>query len=147
MANSTDILFLCTANYYRSRFAEIYFNYLANEAGIEARADSAGLEMAQWRSFNPGELSVHSVQELVRLGVTVSEPYREPKQFEPSMLQSFGRCIALSESEHRPMATRHFPEVVEHFEFWTVEDIEFESTESALGRIQQNVQTLIDELS
>ena len=146
MTQSSSILFLCTANYYRSRFAELYFNHLATEAGLEVRADSAGLEMARWRSFNSGELSVYSVKELERLGVQVPKPYREPKQFEMNMLRCFSRCIALSESEHRPIALEHFPDAVDRFEYWTVEDIEFESAESALGRIQKNVQGLIDAL-
>jgi protein-tyrosine phosphatase len=146
MAKPVNILFLCTANYYRSRFAEMYFNHLAEKVRIAARADSAGLEMREWRSFNPGKLSVHTVAALEHLGIEVPRPYREPKQFMPDLLESFARCIALSDSEHRPMATKHFPEVVDEFEFWTVEDLEFESAESALGRIMKNVQALVDEL-
>jgi protein-tyrosine phosphatase len=143
MSSSPDILFLCTANYYRSRFAEMYFNHMAEAQGIVARADSAGLEMHQWRSFNPGELSPHSVEALRRLGIEVPKPYRAPKQFSLEMLQSVSHCIALSESEHRPMALKHFPDVIGRFEFWSVEDIGFEPVESALSRIQGNVHALI----
>ena len=146
MSTPPKILFLCTANYYRSRFAEEYFNHLAACREVDARADSAGLEMAQWRSYNPGELSVHSIKELAVLGVDLMPPYRAPKQFESEVIDQFDRIIALSESEHRPMATRHFPEVVEHFEFWTVEDVEFEDPESALARIKANVEALIADL-
>ena len=147
MSAPPSILFICTANYYRSRFAEMYFNHLAEQSGIPARADSAAFEMARWRTYNPGDLSVHTIKELDRLGVNVPKPYRVPKQFDPAQVAVIDRCIALSASEHRPMAARLFPEVVDQLEFWTVEDVEFESPVSALGRIQENVQKLITALS
>jgi len=146
MPEVTRILFLCTANYYRSRFAELYFNHLAEQSGIQAHADSCGLEVARWRSYNPGDLSLHTLEELKRLGVNMPEVPREPKQFDPAQLEYFDRCIALSEVEHRPMVKRMCPERIEAFEFWTVEDVGLESVESALARIKKNVQLLIDGL-
>lgn len=143
MPDHANILFICTANYYRSRFAEEYFNFRAKQTGVLAKADSAGFEMQRWRSYNPGELSVHSIRQLESLGIEVLKPYREPKQFGPEMLRIFDRCIALSDVEHMPMAERLFPEVVDHLEFWEVEDVEFESPESALSKIQVNVDSLI----
>lgn len=40
MDQTETVLFLCTGNYYRSRFAEIYFNALAAQRGSPWRADS-----------------------------------------------------------------------------------------------------------
>ena len=40
-----EILFLCTGNYYRSRFAEVLFNHLARESGVKAHAASRGLRV------------------------------------------------------------------------------------------------------
>ena len=39
----TSVLFVCTGNIYRSRYAEAYFNHRARELGIRARATSRGL--------------------------------------------------------------------------------------------------------
>jgi protein-tyrosine phosphatase len=39
------VLFLCTANYYRSRFAEFYFNSIAAAAGLPWQAESRGLSL------------------------------------------------------------------------------------------------------
>ena len=36
------VLFICTGNYYRSRFAEILFNSIAREAGAAAKVCGAG---------------------------------------------------------------------------------------------------------
>ena len=37
------VLFLCTGNYYRSRFAEMLFNHLAVESQLNWKADSRGI--------------------------------------------------------------------------------------------------------
>jgi protein-tyrosine-phosphatase len=39
------ILFLCTGNYYRSRFAEVLFNSVADKMGLPWRAASRGLAL------------------------------------------------------------------------------------------------------
>jgi protein-tyrosine-phosphatase len=52
------ILFLCTGNYYRSRFAEVLFNSVAGKMGLSWHASSRGLALergvttsarSQWR--------------------------------------------------------------------------------------------------
>jgi len=39
-------LFLCTGNYYRSRFAECYFRHLSAKYQLPWLADSRGLQIA-----------------------------------------------------------------------------------------------------
>lgn len=41
------VLFLCTGNYYRSRFAEYLFNHLAEQQTLEWRAESLGFAPSQ----------------------------------------------------------------------------------------------------
>lgn len=139
MKTKPNFLFVCTANYYRSRFAEIYCNFQAARLGLPVRADSAGLEMARWRDYNPGELSPHAVGMLEQLQIPVAQPPRAPRQFSPAMLGPEVRLIALSETEHRPMMARLFPEVVAGTEFWSVEDVEFEEPATALRKICDSV--------
>src|SRR5260221_14621403 len=45
-------LFLCTGNYYRSRFAEVLFNSVAGKMGLPWRASSRGLALE--RGVNNG---------------------------------------------------------------------------------------------
>jgi protein-tyrosine phosphatase len=42
------ILFLCSGNYYRSRFAEEQFNHHAELAGLDWVAQSRGLALETW---------------------------------------------------------------------------------------------------
>lgn len=43
--SSKNVLFLCTGNYYRSRYAEILFNSVAGRMGLPWRASSRGLAL------------------------------------------------------------------------------------------------------
>ncbi len=144
MPEQQKILFLCTANYYRSRFAEAYCNHLAEQLGLPVRADSAGLEMSKWRDYNPGDLSPHTIEEMTRLGIEVPAQPRAPKQFELSMLEDPVWLIALSETEHRPMMQRLFPEALDQAEFWSVEDVDFEPPAQALGGIRESVERCLE---
>jgi protein-tyrosine phosphatase len=44
-ARENTVLFLCTGNYYRSRFAEHFFNALATREALSWQADSRGLAL------------------------------------------------------------------------------------------------------
>jgi protein-tyrosine-phosphatase len=53
-------LFLCTGNFYRSRFAEIFFNWHAEQLEIPWRAYSRGLAR---NPLNPGKSMTWIVQD------------------------------------------------------------------------------------
>jgi protein-tyrosine phosphatase len=56
------LLFLCTGNYYRSRYAEELFNHGAGRAGLAWTAFSRGLAIER-RAGNVGPLSPFALQE------------------------------------------------------------------------------------
>ena len=58
------LLFICTGNYYRSRFAEILFNALASEARLIGSRSLAGLPRSGWRVFDPSPLRPSGVSRL-----------------------------------------------------------------------------------
>ncbi len=144
---SEKVLFLCTANYYRSRFAEELFNYLARQQQLNWRADSAGLEVEKWRSYNPGTMSAHTVEMLEAMDIMPVARNRPERPFDPEEIEAVSRCIALSQSEHRPMIERMYPELLERIEFWEVEDLHLEAANTALPKIVDQVEALVDSLA
>src|SRR4051812_22380778 len=69
------VLFLCTGNYYRSRFAEIYFNWLARQQDIGWSADSRGLALD---GCNYGPISRHTLNCLTERGINSDSYDRFP---------------------------------------------------------------------
>src|SRR5437763_13560602 len=67
-----NVLFLCTGNYYRSRFAEVLFNSVAGKMGLPWRASSKGLALERGAG-NVGPMAVSAVQALEALGVCAGD--------------------------------------------------------------------------
>ncbi len=139
------VLFLCTGNYYRSRFAEILFNHLAAERGLDWRADSRGLAIELNRP-NAGAISHFAVDGLNRLDIDVSE-LRFPQKVTVDDLEAADLVIAMYDAEHRPMVLERIPDWVDRIEFWRVPDIDFVPPSIALPEIEQQVKSLIARLS
>ena len=135
------VLFICTGNYYRSRFAEIYFNYLATKESLNWHADSRGLMVGIAR--NIGEISPFAVEKLRELEVVLPAPHRFPLQLSEKDLQSADLIIALDGDEHRAMIIRLFPKWLEKIELWSVPDVHLIAPEIALPKIKIEVEDLV----
>ncbi len=73
-----QVLFLCSANYYRSRFAEHLFNWLASQRSLVWKADSRGLEVDRWGDLGP--ISSHTVEALKEREIPINDNHRQPEQ-------------------------------------------------------------------
>jgi len=73
------VLFLCTGNYYRSRYAEYLFNQLAGDLKLNWIADSRGLNVAYGSTVNVGPIARHTVAELQKQNIPCEPPYRMPR--------------------------------------------------------------------
>ena len=62
------VLFLCTGNYYRSRFAEILFNSVAGKMNLLWRASSRGLALERGVN-NVGPMAVTAIEALEARGL------------------------------------------------------------------------------
>ena len=140
---SNQILFLCSGNYYRSRFAEILFNHLAGENNLNWHAESRGI-VAQW-SHNPGPISRDTLAELQSRRIPV-DTTRYPMQVTAEDFARANLVIALYDAEHRVMMENYFPDHVTGVEFWNVPDLDEMDSVRALTRIDQNVRSLIAQL-
>ncbi|MBV8781894.1 MAG: low molecular weight phosphatase family protein [Phycisphaerae bacterium] len=138
------VLFLCTGNYYRSRFAEVLFNHLAQLAKLSWRADSSGLAL-EFGTFNIGPISRDTLAQLKTCGIS-HNPSRNPKQCTVDELKQANLVVALKEAEHRPMLKRRYPGWAERVEYWHVHDLDQATADAALSEIDLHVRALIERL-
>jgi protein-tyrosine phosphatase len=145
MIAASTVLFLCSGNYYRSRFAEHLFNHLIAGTELAYRADSAGLRPDCFR-HNTGPISAHTVAALVARGVSLPAMHRIPRDVTEADIRDAALVIALKEAEHRPVLAARFPAVVARVEFWNVHDVEDAAPSHALPQIEGLVRDLIARL-
>jgi predicted translation initiation factor SUI1 len=135
------VLFLCTGNYYRSRFAEIRFNSVAGKMGLPWKAASAGLALERGVN-NVGPMAVEAVRALEALGVRAAgDCARMPAQVTAEDLGSAAWIVALSDEEHRPLLVERFPAYADKAEYWQVAD-----APEALPLIEREVMDLVARL-
>ena len=116
-----QVLFLCSANYYRSRFAEHVFNWLAPQRSLLWRADSRGLDVDRWGVLGP--ISSHTEQALKEREISINGNHRQPEQLTLDDLTKSDLVVAVKESEHRAMMAELFPEWEDTVEYWHVHDL------------------------
>jgi len=138
------VLFLCTGNYYRSRFAELLFNHLAAQRALAWRADSRGLDPDP---YNVGPISRHTLQAAQKLGILPTESPRYPIRATEIDFQGCHLIVAVKEAEHRSLLEQLFPTIVDRVEFWHVHDLDCAGPEEAIPQLHQLVAELIDRLA
>ena len=140
-----SVLFLCTGNYYRSRFAEELFNHFTQQKGALWKASSRALALERGE-FNIGALSPFTLHGLSRRGIIPQAADRLPRQCALTDLEAADHIVALDESEHRPLMQTRFPLWEWRAEYWSVGDVGFVSPEVALAEIEQRVGGLLKNL-
>jgi protein-tyrosine phosphatase len=145
-SDTPTVLFLCTGNYYRSRYAEILFNHLAAERGMAWRAGSRGLDLALGVD-NVGPLSPHTRLACEAGNLRLPDPLRGPLALCEADLRGAGVTIALKEAEHRPYLSRLFPEWAGRVRYWHVHDLDRAPAQQAIAEIDQLVRALVAELA
>src|SRR5690348_14724364 len=132
------VLFLCTGNYYRSRFAEALFNSVAVKMGLPWRASSRGLALERGVN-NVSPMAASAVEALGAMGVRAGDALtRMPAQVTTDDLEGAVLVVALKHAEHLPLLQERFPTWAEKVEFWHVDD-----APEVLGLIEQEVMGLV----
>ncbi|HEY7326225.1 MAG TPA: hypothetical protein VH592_01195 [Gemmataceae bacterium] len=133
----SSVLFLCTGNYYRSRYAEILFNSVAGKMNLPWRASSRGLALERGVN-NVGPMALSAVKALEACGFrAVAEFGRFPIQVMVEDFEAAHWIVALKEAEHLPLLQERFPAWIEKVEFWHVDD-----APGVLGLIEHEVMDL-----
>jgi protein-tyrosine phosphatase len=136
----SKVLFICTGNYYRSRFAEIYFNHLAEQQSLAWRAISRG-----FMPYHLRHISIHTENRLVELGISFDQN-RIPQLLELEDLENAHQIIALKETEHRPMMKNDFPAWENRVEYWHIHDLDVAEPPETLRALEEGIKRLIASL-
>lgn len=139
------VLFICTGNYYRSRYAEELFNHLAKSEGLAWQAFSRGAAEKP-SAENVGPISPYALERLQAKAIVSDGIARAPQPCTFDDFEQASLIIALKDAEHRPMIERRFPEVAARVSYWHVDDVGFASPSVALAMIEDQVRELISKL-
>jgi protein-tyrosine phosphatase len=137
------VLFLCTGNYYRSRFAEVVFNTLATRDALDWVAFSRALAI-ELGGCNVGPISPFAREALQERGIELPEPLASPCQASESDFATADHVIALKEAEHRPYLKARFPDWPDRVEYWHIHDLDEATPAQSMAQIETEVRDLIE---
>jgi protein-tyrosine phosphatase len=146
------VLFLCTGNYYRSRFAEELFNFAAPVECPGWTAVSRGIAVDLGIN-NVGPTARSAAEALQKHGINFNPLLaRMPLQVEIADLDSAHHIVALKKAEHLPLMQERFPSWLgtrdpDRIEYWHIHDTDCMAPEHALPLIAEQVQGLMKRLS
>lgn len=136
------VLFLCSGNYYRSRYAEALFNHHARAQGWPWRAFSRGLST----HLIGGDLSPHTRQVLLRRGIALKQTAPGRRPLSRADLAAASHIVAVKESEHRPILQARFPQHAARVEYWSVHDLDASLPAATLAHLEKEVLQLAQRL-
>ncbi|QLE01260.1 low molecular weight phosphatase family protein [Galbibacter sp. BG1] len=137
------ILFLCTGNYYRSRFAELLFNYLAEKEELPFQSFSKGLRLSK---RNKGPLSLYTNNYLRDKNIELPSRLRMPIPVSKDDFSYYDRIIAMDEVEHRKLMQEFFPVEENRIEYWSFADDYIEKPDLVLPKLEAKVYALVNQL-
>lgn len=142
------VLFLCTGNYFRSRFSEFWFNHqIALQGnGDDVRAGSAGLKVTSGNG-NIGAMAIEAQIALQQRGVAVDPTQLAmPRQVSRDDVEQADVVVAVDAEAHRPMVQELFPDLEAKIRFWSVKDLGEDEGTDPISLLQHQVDQLINAL-
>lgn len=144
-AMARTILFLCTGNYYRSRYAEELFNHLARGAGLGWTATSRALAIERGKD-NVGPMARQTFVALMRDAITPAGASRMPVPCTREALEAADLVVAVKEAEHRSLLAERFAGWEDRVAYWHVHDVDMAHPDVALAELKAHVEALVRDL-
>jgi protein-tyrosine phosphatase len=141
MTPERRVIFICTGNYYRSRYAELYFNArVPADSGYYAA--SYGFRLSPQ---NTGAIAPCLLDHL-RSHQIATDQLRAPRQLQANELAATDHLIILDEEEHRRYVEQDLPTWRTRVTYWHVPDVNTTPVEQALTLIEREVDALLQQL-
>lgn len=140
MKEMQEVLFVCTGNFYRSRFAEALFNHEAARRGLFWRAASKGFRP----HLAPALIARETLEAMRERCVPREMTRRAPARLEEEDLVLASQVVMLKRTEHLPMLAADFPRWPERVTWWEIHDIDVEPATVALPKLEEAVVGLLD---
>ena len=135
------VLFVCTANIYRSRFSEEVYNYLARKIVIPSRAFSAGLMVGHYKTrtiYAPATEYLSSLNIIPRRKDELSIHVNDLD------LKEFDKIICMDKNEHEPMVSANEKLNGLEIEYWDIVDEPLVSRKISLPQCYKKVKSLVN---
>jgi len=137
------VLFVCTANHFRSRFAEALFNSLATSNQLPWRASSCG--------FRPEDtalgISPFTLSALKLCGVSPDHAPPIKQRIHEDLLEGSEVVVAMNRDDHYPLFQTRFPGWEDRVRYWSIPDLPEGETGYAFSEMKRLVVDLVEELS
>ena len=135
------VLFVCTANIHRSRFAEEVFNYFCIKNNIKVHAFSAGLKVGDYR-FR--KIYYPALENLKKYDIAPLRPDDLSKHIDLINLENYDKLICMDEFEHKPMVRSNPKLLGYNFEYWNITDMPKVDSDISLPMCYKKVQSLFN---
>ncbi|MEL1235412.1 MAG: hypothetical protein VXA61_01950 [Candidatus Neomarinimicrobiota bacterium] len=138
------VLFVCTANIFRSRFSEEVYNHFAGKLNIPSKAFSAGLRVGDYvtrKIYRPAleQLKYYNIDPKRRDDLSV--------HINDLDLKDYHKIICMDEEEHRPMVQMNDHLIKVKVDYWNIVDEPMVSSQISLPLCYKKVKNLIEEVS
>ena len=137
------VVFICTGNFYRSRFSEYLFNALAKKHGLHWRATSRGLRAKM--ADGEGPISEFAAYRLTAMDVPF-DGERFPLQLSEADLENADLVVALKKAEHHAMMKEQFPAWADRIQYWNIDDMDCATADESLPLCESRLKCLVDRL-
>ena len=135
------ILFVCTANIFRSRFSEEVYNHLAANMNLSSHAFSAGLMVGHYKTR---KIYAPALKQLKLLNITPKRKDELSIHINDLDLKQFDQVICMDKSEHQPMVRENKNLTNLNIEYWDIVDEPFVSRDISLPQCYIRVEKLVN---
>ena len=135
------ILFVCTANIFRSRFSEEVYNHLAANRNLSSQAFSAGLMVGHYKTRT---IYAPALKQLRLLNIIPKRKDELSIHINDLDLKQFDQVICMDKSEHQPMVRKNKNLTNLNIEYWDIVDEPLVSRDISLPQCYKRVEKLVN---